>query len=181
MDRLGLLVGLALSALPDVRPPLPAPPLELVAVVPRSRIRLGETPAVAFVLRNRTAKPVLYLPDLDDSERGRRYPKIAASVTDGRGSAHAPPSRVYCGFMNPIDRTDFQTLPPGGRSAPIGHPYAEWKPPAPGVYTIELAYDSDPADPGQWILRPGEKDVADLLRSIARVKLRARATITVEP
>lgn len=181
MEWHGVLVGLVLSAVPDIQAPPLASPLELVAVVPRSRIRLGEQAGVSFVIRNRTAKPVLYLPDLDDSERGVRYPKVSAAAVDARGSAHAPPLRIYCGYINPVDRNDFKTLAPGARSAPIGHPYWDWAPPAPGIYTIEATYDSSPADPGRWIIRPGEPDVADLVRRIAHVKLKARATITVEP
>ncbi len=123
---------------------------------------LGTAPRVQVELTNRTNHDILLVGSLDGSEELMRYPYCYFEILDADGRSTIPPYD-RCDYLNPLERSDFVRVPPGGKFDPFrrfthptyfGSHLSAKSLPTPGVYRIRFHYSTADRNVGSWAHGP---------------------------
>lgn len=166
--------------------------LLLTLIVPERPVAVGDPVPVALELRNVSDQPVWITGVLDGSEEGIRYPHYRPSVTREGVTVAAPPPPEDP-LVSPLRVADFRLLRPGESCDPTRaegdaayiplSTFANFRPPAPGVYELSLTFSTASASPEEWLGAFGQDAeraaVLERIAEVPRVTLSATAEVAV--
>jgi hypothetical protein len=123
------------------------PSFNCVLTSDRTSYTVGETPALAVTITNKSGKEVVLVGSLDGSDVGWRFPKCRVEIFDAAGKP-VTAAMGRCGNMNVLRLADFVVVPAGGAFNPCGpgffspHQFHRFPVSAPGDYTVCFYYST---------------------------------------
>ena len=148
--------------------------------------RVGETPSIQVRMRNESDHEITLVMSTDGSGRGARYPHAEIEIFGPEGGFQVP-ELMYCGTLNGLRTSDFESVRPGeefdpfrGGWIPANVVYGAFA--KPGRYTIRFRYSTDEPDIRGWMGSRGpriSKQRSDLFRTVPRFELVEEAYVDV--
>lgn len=133
----------------------------------------GQPLAFKIRIENVGDHDVIVVRCLEGSTSRLRYPLFGCTIRPGR-SFRDPGG---CGVVSPLRAGDLTTLKPGESFDP-GLWLNQWTPPSKGTYKVVFVCDYDCEDPALW--QPASSDLAEEIRNVPKVELRAGIEVQVK-
>jgi len=162
-------------------------PLQVTLHVPDAPQSVGALVPVRVEVRNTSDRAVWMVGVLEGSEVGFRYPHYLPTIT-GPEPVPEPEGRPHFGNVAPLRLDDFHRLAPGESFDPTEplhdahyHPlltFAQFRPSAPGRYTLQLTLSTKSQDATEWlgiIETPDKEAILARLADVPRLRVESNA------
>lgn len=153
-------------------------PLQVILHVPDAPQPVGASVPVRVEVRNTSDWAVWMVGVLEGSEVGFRYPHYLPTIT-GPEPVPEPEGLPHFGNVVPLRLDDFHRLAPGESFDPTepihgAHyqsllTFAQFRPPAPGRYTLQLTLSTESQDATEWLGITETPDKEAILARLADV------------